>query len=103
MQYLAIYTSGSDHDREIYNEVRAVLCVKCNGVLFKDEAECQQAFDEIQKRFPNLLVEWLNTFDCDPLEESIVLSVARDNQAEHGIGYLHFFRCKRSFTANVKV
>lgn len=102
MKYLAIYASGSEKDRDLFNEVRNVLSMKCNGVLFKDEAECQQAFEEIKVQFPTFCVEWLNGFDCDPKEESIVLSVARDKDTPHGIGYLHFYRCKRTFTPNIE-
>lgn len=103
MQYLAIYSSGRDHDRKVFDEVRDVLSVKCNGVLFKDEEECRRAFDEIKARLPYYHAEWLNDFGCDPLEECIVLSVARSKHITYGIGYLHFYRCKRTFTPDVEV
>lgn len=103
MQYLGIYASGQDHDRKVFNEVRDVLSMKGNGVLFKNEDECQQLFEEVTARLPYYHVEWLNDFDCDPLEESIVLAVSRGKQITYSIGYLHLYRCKRTFTPNVEV
>lgn len=101
MQYLAIYYVGNDKDRDLLCEVRQVLTTKCNGVLFKDEEECQRAFEEIKASLPALRVEWLNGFDCDPLEECIVLAVSRSKEATQSIGYLLFYRCKRTFTPNI--
>lgn len=101
MQYLGIFASGQDHDRQVFNEVREVLSLKGNGVLFKNEEECQTLFDEVKSRFPMYHVEWLNGFDSDPLVESIVLAVSRGKQITYGIGYLHLYRCKRTFEPGV--
>lgn len=101
MQYLAKFIPGRDHDRHVEAEVRAVLSIKCNNVLFKDEDECQAVFEEIKKRFDYYEVRWLNDFK-NPLEDNVILSVSRSANLTYSIGTVHFFKCKRSFTPNLE-
>lgn len=101
MQYLARYIPGRDHDKRVEAEVRAVLTIKCNNVLFKDKEECEAVFEEIKKRLYYYEVEWLNGFD-NPLEDDVILSVNRGKRLSCSIGTVHFFKCKRTFIPNLE-
>lgn len=101
MQYLAKFIPGRDHDRLVEAQVRAVLSIKCNNVLFKNEDECKAVFEEIKKQFDYYDVSWLNGFD-NTLDDDVILSVSRSKSLNYSIGTVHFFKCKRSFTPNLE-
>lgn len=102
MKYLAKYIPGTDHDKRVVEEVRNVLVLKCNCVVFENKEECEQVADEIKKLLYYYDVEWLNGFD-NPLEDDVVLSVSRGKRLTWSIGTVHFFKCKRTFQPTIQV
>lgn len=96
MKYFCIYSEGQEEDKEVFNRVRGILKVNADRYLFESKEECMEITERIVKMLPahfHLSAEWLNGWD-DPMQESVVFSVARSKTLPYSVGYLHFYKVR---------
>lgn len=96
MKYFCIYVEGQDKDKEIFNRVRGIMKVNADRLLLADKEECLKLAQVITDALPeqfHLSTEWLNGWN-DPMQESVVFSVARSKTLPYSIGTLHFYKAR---------
>lgn len=96
MKYFCIYVDGQEKDKEIFNRVRGIMKVNADRILLENKEECLELVRTITAALPeqfHLSAEWLNGWD-DPMQESVVFSVARSKTLPYSIGTLHFYKVR---------
>ena len=96
MKYFCIYVEGHDKDKEVFNRVRGIMKVNADRFLLNNKEECVKLAQAITEALPehfHLSAEWLNGWD-DPLQESVIFSVARSKTLPYSIGTLHFYKVR---------
>lgn len=98
MKYFAIYTGGHDDDKALFGQVRTLLRTIAHRRLYDDKEQCLAVQKAIEQKLPmgyGLITEWLNGWD-DPMQESVVLSIARSKTLPYSIGCIHFYKIRTS-------
>lgn len=96
MKYLALYCGGQEDDKDLFNQVREIIKVNADRVPFDSKEECLAMAERIKGQLPmgyNLHCDWLNGWD-NPIQESVVFSVARSSTMSYAVAYLHFYKVR---------